>query len=428
MRAALIALVALLGASGGGPERVLALVGVEAWVGVEEPWSPEPLLARVPNATIVVRGGTIVSVESGGEVPLGAEVVDGHGLVATAALFEMGTTMGIASLGGDLAAIADAGHLHDEETAHGDGQLPVSRGFARHETENMDPAASHVKLARTGGIGLALVRGAGWAGLASLAPPREGPGYARVLRDEVALTVPWAGGAAGRDEWETWRADLALLEANADAYDRGEMRTLSMPPADLRAVGRALRGEVPAVVAVNDAHEILRVLDLADAWGMRVILQGAAEGWAVAGRIASSAEGVLLDSESNLPGSWDSLGSRLDNAALLAAAGVPVALSSFWTHNARRLRHKAGVAWSHGLPEALAWAAVTETPARLLGMERLGRLEPGYPAHIALWQGHPMDFSGRLRGLWVAGERVGLSTRQDALFERYRTLPPAPLG
>ncbi|MCH7493864.1 amidohydrolase family protein [bacterium] len=424
MRVALAGLLALLGASGTGPERVLAIVGVEAWVGVEEAWSPEPLLARVPNATILIRGGVIVSVVTGGAVPEGAQVVDGHGMVATAALFEMGTSMGIASLGGDLDEIGDAGHLHSEETAHGDGMPPVARGFARHETENMDPAASHVKLARTGGIGLALVRGTGWAGLASLAPPKEGPGYARVLRDEVALSLPWAGGAAGRDQWETWREDLLLLERAGDAYDQGALRTLSMPPDDLRAVGRALRGEVPAIVAVDDAHEILRVLDLADDWGMRVILQGAAEGWVVAERVASSAVGVLLDSESNLPGSWDLLGARLDNAALLAAAGVPVALSSFWTHNARRLRHKAGVAWSHGLPEALAWAAVTEVPAALLGLERLGRLEPGWPANIALWEGHPMDFSGRLRGLWIAGERVGLVTRQDILFERYRTLSP----
>ena len=55
VRVALVALLAVLGASGAAtPERVVAFVGVEAWVGVEEAWSPEPLLAKVPNATIVV--------------------------------------------------------------------------------------------------------------------------------------------------------------------------------------------------------------------------------------------------------------------------------------------------------------------------------------------------------------------------------------
>lgn len=420
MRAVAGLLLAALLAAAPDPGRVVAIVGVEAWVGMSEPWSGEPVLARVSDATLVIEGGVIASLESGGAVPPGALVIDGSGMVATAALFDIGTTLGVASLGSDLGELGDTGHATTEEGAHGHGHPPVSRGFAQHEIENMDPEASHVKLARTGGLALALVRGTGWAGLVSLAPPREGPGYARPLLDEVALALPWAGGSEGREEWETWRADLELLESDPEAYDRGGLRTMSLPPDDLRAAGSALRGEVPVIVRVDDAHEILRVLDLADDWGMRVIIEGGAEAWAVAGRVASSAQGVLLDSEMNLPGSWDTLGARLDNAALLTAAGVPVAYSSFWTLNARRLRHKAGIGWAHGVPEAVAWAAVTETPAKMLGMDRVGRLEPGWPAHVALWEGHPMEYSGRLRALWVGGEMVDLATRQDALFERYR--------
>ncbi len=50
------------------------------------------------------------------------------------------------------------------------------------------------------------------------------------------------------------------------------------------------------------------------------------------------------------PNSFDALGAREDNAALLDKAGVAVAISTGDTHNARKLRQVAGNAVRSGLP------------------------------------------------------------------------------
>lgn len=400
------------------PTQQVVIVGAEAWVGLGACLSG-PCIQKIENATIVVEGGKIISIESGGIIPVrdGAEMVDAHGLIATVTLVDIGTNLGLPSLGG-----GDLGgeHLHGVGVlqAHGDGIPPESRGYSLYSVEDMDRGASHVKLARTGGLGRVLVRGVGWSGLVSLVGDSPFT-YATVDQRDVAISLPWEGGSRGRERWEEWREDLLLWESDPDGYERGAMRTLSMPPSELRVVGRGLRGEIPVFVSVSDAEEILQVLDLGKRWGMRLILQNAEEAWVVADQIAEVGSIVLLDSEANLPSSFDQLGSRLENARILAQAGVGIIFSSFWSHNARRLRHKAGVAWAHGLPEALAWAAITEVPFVALGRAG-GRLETGARADIALWEGHPMEFSGRLRGLMVSGTWVDISSRQDKLFERYQ--------
>ena len=53
---------------------------------------------------------------------------------------------------------------------------------------------------------------------------------------------------------------------------------------------------------------------------------------------------VIVNSLDNLPSNFDSLGARMDNAALLSEAGVPVILTSGGGPNARKSRQVAGVA------------------------------------------------------------------------------------
>ncbi len=78
---------------------------------------------------------------------------------------------------------------------------------------------------------------------------------------------------------------------------------------------------------------------------------------------------MLLDALANLPSSFDSIGSRLDNAALLHRAGVSIAFTQFGeSHNARKIRQLAGNAVAHGLPKDAALAALTARPAEIFGL------------------------------------------------------------
>ena len=127
-----------------------------------------------------------------------------------------------------------------------------------------------------------------------------------------------------------------------------------------------------------------------------------------------------------LPGpvSFDHLDARDDNAALLHAAGVLVAISSDETHNARKLRQVAGNAVRAGLPYEAAIAAITSAPAIAFGLgARYGSLAKGRVANLVVWSGDPLEIGTRAVAVYVRGREVSLRTRQSELFAKYRTVP-----
>ena len=73
---------------------------------------------------------------------------------------------------------------------------------------------------------------------------------------------------------------------------------------------------------------------------------------------------MVINALDNLPGSFDGIGARLDNAALLHEAGVTVLFTSGETHNARKLRQVAGNAVANGLPYEAASGGHDEPSGR----------------------------------------------------------------
>src|SRR5207244_3020846 len=94
---------------------------------------------------------------------------------------------------------------------------------------------------------------------------------------------------------------------------------------------------------------------------------GGQEGWEVAADIAAAGVPVLIEPLDNIP-SYDALGIRYENAALLAKAGVKVVLLETDTHNARNLRQEAGNAVSYGMSWDQALRAVTLSAAEVFGV------------------------------------------------------------
>jgi imidazolonepropionase-like amidohydrolase len=152
------------------------------------------------------------------------------------------------------------------------------------------------------------------------------------------------------------------------------------------------------------------------------VIAGATEGWRVARELAQAGVPVLLDPLQNLPGSFDTIGARLDNAALLHRAGVRIAFtqSEAGSHNARTIRQAAGNAVAHGLPWDAALAALTANPAEIFGIaaER-GRIAVGQVADIVLWSGDPLEVTTVAEDVIIAGRAIEMRSRQTELRERY---------
>jgi len=162
------------------------------------------------------------------------------------------------------------------------------------------------------------------------------------------------------------------------------------------------------------------------------MIGGGAEAWMMADKLAAAHIPVLTGAMNNIPGSFAELGQRQENAGILSAAGVQVALvgnaggGDEEAFNVRNIKYEAGNAVAYGMTWDNALKAVTLWPAEIFGVaDRVGTLQPGREANVVVWSGDPFEFSTRAEHVLVRGvERTNEKTRQDLLTERYLTLPP----
>ncbi|MBU1326402.1 MAG: amidohydrolase family protein [Alphaproteobacteria bacterium] len=404
----------------------------------------------IENGTVVMRDSRIVSVGTGG-APAGARVVDASGKVVTPGIVAVDSGLGgseISSVGDDLrnssntlSAAFDVSYGLDPWSI----TLPTARlgGVTRAVVVPNHPGSSggHYHEEDTAGAGEGGYHTPGlFAGQAAVI--HLGQGTDILVRPRVAMVAPFgdagagvAGGARGA-EFTLFRetmAEVRLYARNKSAYERGGLRDLSLSRADLEALIPVAEGRMPLIVTVSRASDILMVLRLADEENIKVILDGAEEGWMVADQIAAAGVPVLVNPVTNLPGNLERRGARMQNAAVLHAAGVVIAIkgNEGSIHRARETRYNAGNAVSHGLPHAAAIAAITTNPARIFGFgDRFGTLAAGAEADVVIWSGDPLEPLSQTVAVFVKGVEQPMTARNLLLRDRYRdggegAYPPA---
>jgi imidazolonepropionase-like amidohydrolase len=137
----------------------------------------------------------------------------------------------------------------------------------------------------------------------------------------------------------------------------------------------------------------------------RFFLDAAAEAWKEPQLLVRSRIPVVLPP-------FPASGRTRDNAFMawnvaeeLRKEGIPFALSSHGSAAPEAaLALQAGYAMQGGLPFESALAAVTSTPARLMGVaDRVGTLEVGKDADLVLWNGQPFEPSSRVIAVIIDG-------------------------
>lgn len=206
--------------------------------------------------------------------------------------------------------------------------------------------------------------------------------------------------------------DSAFGELSVDDDD------LTLISASGKATLKAARRDGLFVFRANRASDIYQVLRFSRKHKLSPIISGGQEAWMVAEELASAGVPVVLNALDNLPGSFDGLGARLDNAALLHEAGVTVLFTSGETHNARKLRQVAGNAVANGLSYGAAVAAMTSLPAEIFG-GKPRMIAPGLRADMVIWSGDPLDVNSAADQVIIGGGLDSMRSRQTQLLERY---------
>ncbi|MES2496251.1 MAG: amidohydrolase family protein [Pseudomonadota bacterium] len=413
MKRLLPILAALLCASPAVAE-TLAITGVTAWTMTGR--------TSVADATIVIADGHIRSVVAKGAVPDGARVILGKGRVVTPALIDPATQIGLGEVGGI-----------DEERGSSVGKGPLGAAFD--VSYALDPNAITIQQARADGLAHGLLFPDGSAGA-----PFDGAGMilrvgatgASVERSRAAIFATVGAGGAGAMGGSRAAAWLLLRNAIAEARlyrtaPRGTgPRDQLLNHLDAEALAPLLAGTVPLVIQTDRLSDIRQAMALAREERIRVVVFGGGEAWAAAAELAAARIPVILDPFDDLPVSYDKIGARRDNAALLARAGVPIAFSvsaqgihRSW-NAAPAMREGAGYAVAAGLPYVDALAAITTGPARIMGLPPgTGTLAPGTAADLVLWDGDPLEPTSAPAMVLLDGREISLVTRQTMLRDRY---------
>jgi imidazolonepropionase-like amidohydrolase len=213
-----------------------------------------------------------------------------------------------------------------------------------------------------------------------------------------------------------------LLEARAYAAKQKGKDASKRPARDLRmeTLSQVLAGELPLLVTVHRHQDILAALRLQKEFELRMVLDGCAEAYEVLDEIKAAGVPVILHPTMQRAGSYGSSGSETENvsmetAAKLRAAGIPFAIQSGYEGYVPKTRvvlFEAAVASANGLTREQALAAVTIDAARILGVERrVGSLERGKDADLALFDGDPLEYTSHCVGVLIGGEVVSEGVR-----------------
>jgi len=185
---------------------------------------------------------------------------------------------------------------------------------------------------------------------------------------------------------------------------------------DLRTetFARVLRGELPLLVTVHRANDILSAIRLGKEFGIKLVLDGVAEAPLVMSEIKASGYPVIVHPTMYRAGG-DTENISFETASKLKAAGVPFALQTGfegYVPKVRVLLFEAGVAAAHGLRFEDALASVTIDAARLLGIaNRVGSLAAGKDADVAMYDGDPFEYTTHCTGVIIDGEVVSAEAR-----------------
>ena len=383
----------------------------------------------IDNGTVLITNGRIAAVGANVAIPAGAQRIDATGRWVTPGFFDAASELTLQ----EIAQVADTRDFRAK------GREAVAAAFR--PWLGLDPSSQYVVPSRNEGVTnvAILPQGNLISGQVAVLDLVDGTASDMIRRAPVAMLAEVGDAAqanAGARGEVIDRLREILLDARTYAqrrsdYERAQTRPFAASRADLEALLPVVAGRLPLMIAADKASDIQSALDLARELNLKIIIAGGAEAWRVAPRLAGQKVPVLAGAMNNIPLSFSTLASSQENPAMLAKAGVPVAIignaggGDEEAFNVRNIRFEAGNAVAYGMAWNDALRAVTLTPAELFGVaDRIGTLEVGRDANVVVWSADPFEFSTRAEHVFVRGvERRELS-RQDLLMRRYRNVPP----
>ncbi len=176
----------------------------------------------------------------------------------------------------------------------------------------------------------------------------------------------------------------------------------------LEALGRVLRREIPWRQHCHRADDIATALRIAEEFGYDLVIDHGTEAYLLADILAARNIPVIIGPLFTSRSKVELRNRSLANPGRLDQAGVTIAITT--DHPVvpiNFLVHQASLAVKEGLDPETALRALTINPARIVGIaDRIGSIEPGKDADLAIWSGDPLDVLSRVQRAFINGAQV----------------------
>lgn len=380
----------------------------------------------IEGGTLLISGDKITAIGTDIPVPEGYRVIDAQGKPVTPGLFD-----GISSIG--LSEVTLSAGIEDDEAADTRLKIAPDASYAFNPENTFVPSTRIAGVTRSAAS--MKVTNSFFAGQGALVHFGLGPDH--IVRPRAFLFADLqekGANKAGGSRAALWvELGAAIKEADSltpsgQTWAGGQDGPL-YNRIDLEALRPALQGRIPLIVRVNKTADIRQVLALKAARPeMKLVIFEGTEAWRVADELAAAEIPVILHPLDNLPEDFNRIGTSIENATRLHAAGVTIAFTS-WGRNERHLSARllagfAGNAVAHGVDRETALAAITRVPAEIYGVAaEVGTLSVGKDADVVVWSGDPLEVMEAPTTVLIRGDDIPLVSRQTLLRDRYRTLP-----
>jgi len=367
----------------------------------------------IENGVVLIRDGRIAAVGRQGEIALPAGIRTLRAAQVTPGLVDARSVVGL------------AGYLNQP---HDQDQLETSAPI-QPQLRALDAYNARERLVEwVRGLGVTTLHtghgpGALVSGQTLVVKTRGDSVESALLRSPAMLAAHLGPGAFGAENKSpgTRAKQIALLRQQlikASEYRRkaAAAKADARPPRDLEleALAEVLDGRLPLLVTAYREQDIRSALRLGEEFGIRIVLDGAAEAYLALDAIRAARVPVLLH-----PPMARQFG-ELENASFTTAvalhsAGIPFALQSGfegYVPKTRVVLWEAAIASAYGLPFEAALGSITLQAAKILGIdERVGSLQPGKDGDLVLFDGHPFEYTSRVIAVVIEGEVVSETAR-----------------
>ena len=173
----------------------------------------------------------------------------------------------------------------------------------------------------------------------------------------------------------------------------------------LEALVPVVRGEMRCRIHCHRADDIMTAIRIAEEFGLEFTIEHATEGYKIADILAEKNVTCVVGPMRMIPGKMEVWDCTIENPALLEKAGVEFALTADAETATQWLPEETGVAMAYGLSEEMAFKALTINAAKVIKLDhRIGSLEVGKDADLAIFDGHPLSNMTRCKATMIDGK------------------------